>query len=248
VADITGYVGVAGPTAVVAVKGTNTDSLKSLLNDVKFNKDHLDDVEVEIDGDKVDAFPNAGDAEAHKGFLEVFERIQPDMHPAIQTAFSMNATRILVVGHSLGASVGLLLAVYLQEQFPNVTVSARTFGAPRTGDGDFADYVDQTMGNRSLFMVNYDDMVPHLPPKALNFVHSSGEVWSKRNDSDWVWCRGQDNDDCSDSVDGDFSSLHDGPYAQVYMDCTQMKGKASSTAPQLKTFNWTDTGLSNSGQ
>ena len=230
---------------MVVIKGTNTDSLRSLLRDAHFTKDDLDSIKVKVNGETIDAFPNCDGAEVHAGFLNVFQDIQPYMQPAIQRAWTMNATRILVVGHSLGAAAAQITAVHLQHLYPNVTVSARLFGSPRIGDPDYANYADKTLGNRTLNMINEDDMVPHLPPKLFHYKHSSGEIWRRDDKSGWEWCKGQQNDRCSDSVDGEFSSKHDGPYAGVYMGCTQPEPFA---APNITNYNWTDTGLVNGGQ
>ncbi|KAG6817310.1 hypothetical protein H0H87_010327 [Tephrocybe sp. NHM501043] len=54
-----------------------------------------------------------------------------------------SATKVTVVGHSLGAAIAAITGVYLPLHLPTTT-TFRTivYGLPRTGNPAFADYVD----------------------------------------------------------------------------------------------------------
>lgn len=51
------------------------------------------------------------------------------------------STKVLIVGHSLGAAIALLDAVYLPLHLPSsITFTTNVFGLPRVGNPDFANY------------------------------------------------------------------------------------------------------------
>lgn len=51
------------------------------------------------------------------------------------------ATKVFITGHSLGAAIALLDAVYLPLHLPTgTTFSTTVFGLPRVGNAAFANY------------------------------------------------------------------------------------------------------------
>ena len=53
-------------------------------------------------------------------------------------------------------------------------------------------------------MVNQRDIVPHLPPRILNFYHVPTEVWFHPTDLKFRVCDGSGEDPkCSSPLDGD---------------------------------------------
>jgi hypothetical protein len=56
--------------------------------------------------------------------------------------------RVIVSGHSLGGSVGALVALFIAEQFPELQVDLVTFGAPNVGDAAFGRRFDRAVNNR----------------------------------------------------------------------------------------------------
>lgn len=212
---MTGYVAKNASHAIVAVKGTNTKSIESLINDIKFGFEDLDDSQ----------FPGRGGAKVHDGFYDTWKNMRDPIVAAVNDALNGGANSILVVGHSLGAAAATIGAVHLQHYFSSrATVTARFFGCPRVGNPDFANYVDSTLGARAQHMVVADDIVPHLPPLLVMYRQSSNELWLPSvTDTVWRQCAGQENDHCSDQVsdkgDAKFGSAHSGPYAGVLMGC-----------------------------
>ena len=55
-----------------------------------------------------------------------------------------------------------------------------TFGSPRVGNKEFGDYFITNVIN-SFRVVNYKDIVPHLPPFGLGFFHVGVEIWMLSN-------------------------------------------------------------------
>ena len=85
-------------------------------------------------------------------------------------------------------------------------MSLYTFGQPRTGDGDLADYVFTLLPNNYLRVTHYDDMVAHVPPLLSGFQHAGNEVWykSSNHDGHYIECANQfgytENKQCSNSL------------------------------------------------
>ena len=79
--------------------------------------------------------------------------------------------QIWVTGHSLGAALAPLASAWLAYYniAPRQNVILYTFGSPRVGDYKYALQHDQLVNN-SWRVVNFDDVVPHLPP--LSILHT----------------------------------------------------------------------------
>lgn len=104
-----------------------------------------------------------------------------------------SASSVTVVGHSLGAALALLDAVYLPLHLPAITSLRMVgYGMPRVGNAAFANYVDTSKVLTVTHVNNREDPVPTVPPLPLDFVHPAGEVHIL-NAGMWVACPGQDN-------------------------------------------------------
>jgi len=209
------YVATNGSHIIVSIRGTNTASLASWANDIGFA----------FTAPSSSYYPGSP-GKVHSGFYGAFQDLRADVLAAVNRGVAGGYTQVLVVGHSLGAAIANLASVYLQKQLgSSATVYARMFAPPRVGNPDWADYTDATLGARSQWMAVADDLVPHLPTLALNFRHSSNEVWMPSTSAPAVWrtCTGQENEKCSDSVSDNsaakISSAHSGPFAGVTMAC-----------------------------
>lgn len=165
------------------------------------------------------------------------------------TLSSHSGASVTVVGHSLGAALALLDAVYLQLHLPSSTsLKIIGYGMPRVGNQAFADYVDAQItsldsGAGLTRINNKEDPVPILPGMFLGFHHPSGEIHIQ-DSGDWDACPGmlnmcyalvisvnnafnigQDNPSTLCIV-GDVPNIfesdeadHDGPYDGVEMGC-----------------------------
>lgn len=204
-------------SVVVSHEGTDPHKLLSIANDAAFglvaaNQSH---------------FPGApATALVHQGFQETFQRTADDVLSGVQAALkSTGATKVAVAGHSLGAAIATMDTMMLSLNLPeDITITAATFGLPRTGNQDWANFVDSTVGgngNTAVFahVSNQHDPVPIVPPRFLGFQQVSGEIHIQDVDgagqaTTVVNCPGQDNDNCAegnDILDADVSN-HLGPY------------------------------------
>ena len=135
-----------------------------------------------------------------------------------------------MVGHSLGAALALLDAVFLPLHLPpSTSFKIIGYGMPRVGNQAFADYVDAHItslagGTGLTRITNKKDPVPIVPGRFLGFTHASGEIHIEDSNA-FDSCPGQDNTSKSCIV-GEVSNLfesdvsdHDGPYDGVTMGC-----------------------------
>ena len=63
-----------------------------------------------------------------------------------------------------------------------------TFGQPRVGDWDFSQFYNSKIPN-TFRVVNYADVVPHIPSKILGYYHNGYEIWyDPRGMTNFVQC------------------------------------------------------------
>jgi len=202
-------------TIIVAHQGTDPSQFEADLTDADFFLESLDPT----------LFPGLSSSiEVHNGFASEQAMTASSILSAVESGMSkFSTTKVAVVGHSLGAALALLDSVYLPLHLPSgTTFQTFTYGMPRVGNQDFANYVD---AHQLLTHINnMKDPVPILPGLFLGFHHPAGEVHIMEN-SAWVSCPGQDNtsDECTvGDVPNIFESdldNHDGPYDGVTMGC-----------------------------
>ncbi|KAJ8455910.1 hypothetical protein ONZ45_g18840 [Pleurotus djamor] len=143
-------------TVVVSHQGTDPDQKGSVATD-------LDTRLVGIDQT---LFPHASSKiMVHHGFSVAHARAAKDVLAAVKKTQSTykDAKKITLVGHSLGAALSLLDALYLSTAIPHVAVSFIGYGMPRAGNKDFASFVDSTLKTNIVRINNKNDPVPTLP-------------------------------------------------------------------------------------
>jgi len=201
-------------TVVVAHQGTDPSKIMPLLTDADFVPDNLD----------AKLFPGISSAiKVHNGFADSHAETAQDVLAAVKTTMQDHSTnKVTVAGHSLGAAIGLLDAVFLPLQIPGIELEMVGYGMPRVGNQEFANFVDANV--KLTRITNKKDPVPILPGRFLGFHHPSGEIHIE-SDNSFVSCPGQDNTDARCST-GDAKNIfqadvsnHDGPYAGVTMGC-----------------------------
>ncbi|KAF8508908.1 lipase [Gautieria morchelliformis] len=202
-------------TVVVGHQGTDLAKLVPELTDDDFFLTPLDQT----------MFPGTSGLEVHNGFVATQARSAPAVLAATQKALSAHGTNsVTLVGHSLGAAISLIDAVYLPLHLPSTTTFKFVgYGMPRVGNQAFASYLDEHFPDLT-HINNKEDVVPILPGKFLGFVHPQGEIHI--NDFGvWDACAGEDNDSklCSTGdvptiFEGNTSD-HDGPYNGITMGC-----------------------------
>ncbi|KAI0030640.1 alpha/beta-hydrolase [Vararia minispora EC-137] len=178
---------------VVAHQGTNSSNPLSVINDLNFSQTPLN----------ATLFPGVSDnVQVHEGFAETQGRTADAVLAAVQSGLaSTGFSKVLVTGHSLGAAIATMDALMLNMNLgSNVQITTTTFGLPRGGNQDFANLVDSQLGGSYTFITHGNDPVPIVPPQAIGYVHSSGEVHITDNAGTAVACPGQENENCIDGT------------------------------------------------
>jgi hypothetical protein len=126
---------------VISVRGTNMPSGSDWLTNAKFSGDHG---------------PNGH--MVHQGFNQLTKSILPQLRNEL---LNKKLSAIHLVGHSLGGSTATLLADALKS---HVDMYLYTFGAPRAGGAEHAQYLTQKLKPNNIFRVYHDtDPVPMVP-------------------------------------------------------------------------------------
>jgi len=114
----------------------------------------------------------------HSGFLTAWDSIVLEVQPVIEKLLSVHeGYSVVTVGHSLGGAISLLAALHLKENFRETRIRTYSYGAPRTGNKLFAEYVNTTFGKNAYRIVHSNDGVPTMIPKLLGYHHHGVEYW-----------------------------------------------------------------------
>ncbi|KAJ6797672.1 phospholipase A1-Igamma1, chloroplastic [Iris pallida] len=88
---------------------------------------------------------------------------------------------LTVTGHSLGGALALLTAFEAASTIPDLPVSVISFGAPRVGNGAFAEKLIKQLQVKTLRVVVKQDVVPKLP----GILFNEGGLMGRR--PEWVY-------------------------------------------------------------
>ena len=163
--DMLGYVAYKNDTdsIIVSFRGTSLLSILDWVEDLNFFQ-----VAAICPG-----------CEVHEGFLGAYLSIRD---PLVQLVHEVTAaypqSDVILVGHSLGGALTYLASV---DFLINEGIRADymyTFGQPRVGNSAFADTWRQLFHNTTSYRVTHGlDPVPHVPPRAFDFIHNPTEVY-----------------------------------------------------------------------
>ncbi|PPQ76737.1 hypothetical protein CVT24_012459 [Panaeolus cyanescens] len=127
-----------------------------------------------------------GDVRVHSGFLIAWNSVATTVIDAVkQQLIGRNGYTIVTVGHSLGGSLASLSAMAMKSNFPDVKVRMYTYGQPRTGNPDYANWVNVLFGTGKAYRVTHTtDPVPHLPEQFMGYAHHGTEYWISHDPAD----------------------------------------------------------------
>ncbi|KAG9306749.1 hypothetical protein G9A89_005649 [Geosiphon pyriformis] len=158
----------------------------------------------------------------HKGYFNAFVEARASVLHLIRTEIKKRKGRSLVitlVGHSTGGVYAVLAALFLRLNIRN-KINLYTFGQPRIGNNEFAQYINSRL--RSHRVVNANDAIAVLPPANQGYLHSQTEYWIKPNNGGAIKCsvssdEPQESTQCRLSQgEGEIQSNY-GPYFGVLM-------------------------------
>jgi triacylglycerol lipase len=137
----------------------------------------LDDFEIRLVDYKT--FPECN-CKVHNGFYKSALGVKNKTLATVKLLKTRFPTyKVVVTGHSYGASCGQLLGMELEREGINVDIY--DFGQPRVGNKMYADFSNTIIKNYWRFVHN-KDTVPHVPPsEGLGYLHSCREVFEDIN-------------------------------------------------------------------
>ena len=101
------------------------------------------------------------DIMGHAGFINKYNSIREELEVIVYRNAG-KFDKIVTTGHSLGGGIATLAAPLLGELLPDKIVECITFGSPRVGGDEFAEFY-HTYVDTSARIINENDPVPHLP-------------------------------------------------------------------------------------
>lgn len=106
---------------------------------------------------------------AHRGFLRTWKEIEPALAAEIADE---RVKRLVIAGYSHGGALALLCHEYAWYHRPDLrdTLEGYGFGCPRVFWG-IKTKVLASRWERFTIVRNIDDLVTHLPPRALGYAH-----------------------------------------------------------------------------
>lgn len=132
-------------------------------------------------------------------FMDEFQRAYTDLVDVVfkkvkQYTQEYNETRVSIVGHSLGAAIGLIASVDVEHRMDDGLYKSYLFGLPRVGNVIWANHVDKTIGKKLHWVTNGRDWVPHVAIRIAGYQHPSNYVWIyPANSTTWRLDPGQEN-------------------------------------------------------
>lgn len=173
---------------------------------------------VDVDALPMKPYENLTDVKVHPGFYEGYNGIRDAVRNAVLASTLKvcpeGGCDVICTGHSLGAALSAFCAADLAQfshdyaplypSLAKLNVSVINFGQPRTGNPGWADYFNQTVQGNRFRLVNWRDLVPHVPPRDFGYEHFPYEIWELKNGT-YLVCNGSGEDpSCSDSLAPDY--------------------------------------------
>lgn len=151
----------------------------------------VEDIMIDLQFVKTVPYKDHPTAKVHEGFWKAYSSVREFL---LSVADKSQST-IFCTGHSLGAAMATLFSLDLQESL-NKTCVMYNLGSPRVGNEAFGKLFSSTSINYRV--THWDDPVPHLPLKMMDFFHTGEEVWYNEDWSSKVFCS-PEGKLCSDS-------------------------------------------------
>jgi len=145
--------------------------------------------------------PSVPNAKVHFGFFSTYNDTKKDITSLVKKLVKKHPSyKVISTGHSLGGSLAVLQTLDLIGT-PGLNPSnlvTYTYGEPRTGNREFAQFIINS-GHKFFRIVNKNDLVPHLPPRSLGYIHYGPEYWINPK-NEVVVCQNAEDKRCSNSL------------------------------------------------
>jgi len=147
------------------------------------------------------SYPCSG-CEVHQGFYTTYQAISGPVWTALEKLWAIygKSSRVQIVGHSLGGALATFCALDLYTTANIQPQYVYTFGEPRTGNSNFANFYHNSI-QQHYRVTHGQDPVPHLPPESFGFEHGPQEIFYANNpnaSNPKTNCNGGEDPTCSD--------------------------------------------------
>ncbi|HIF9455652.1 TPA: lipase family protein [Photobacterium damselae] len=154
---------------IISIRGTAQLVKDGLIDASIIKKD------ISLDGD-----PNSTERpyQAHRGFATYVERIYPLLRFKLEQLLAEKQRHLIICGHSLGGAGAALFSLYANNFSNPKSLRTYTYGAPRVfstdigmfgNEKDLHNYINKLVHFRH---VNFEDVVPQVPPQTIGFIHN----------------------------------------------------------------------------
>jgi len=163
--DLQGYVGLLKETKTIYVVFRGSSSRLNWRADF------------EIIRRDYDSYPEC-DCSVHTGFYKATMNLKDEtIYAVLNLKRETGYKKVVVTGHSLGAAVAQLIGMELFAV--DIDNEVYNYGQPRIGNDKYAVFVNEII--KSLRRFTHDrDMVPHIPPRDVGYLHSCREVFEDK--------------------------------------------------------------------
>jgi predicted lipase len=108
-------------------------------------------------------YPGCSGCQVHQGFYSAYTGVAPLVRTMVSSLLSLyRGAKLVITGHSLGGAMAVLCSLDMKEIHGKVDY-VYTYGQPRVGNQNFANFYQTQIAN-AFRVINYADMVPHVPP------------------------------------------------------------------------------------
>lgn len=159
-----------GDTIYVAFPGSK--SAQDWLNNLKFGMTAL------AYGRHEAAQPCA--EQVHRGFLSTYNSVRTGLLDRVAVMCAAGAAKIVLIGHSLGATLAKLAARDLLGAGRTVA-AVYSFGCPRVGNAAFARHYNLLLGAVTYDFVCEGDPVPLVPTLLMRYRDTGMEIFLRRD-------------------------------------------------------------------
>ncbi|KAI9295796.1 alpha/beta-hydrolase, partial [Neoconidiobolus thromboides FSU 785] len=166
-----GFIAIDNHKSQIILSFRGSSNLKNWITNLNFRQTHY---KVK-DGDPK--------MKVHTGFKNAIDALFPLFSPRIEKLLIRYPDHALIVtGHSLGGALANLATIELQQHLnlPWGRIQLFTYGSPRVGNKAFALWLNSKYLSSTRVVFNRD-IVPHLPPKILEYVHYQRELHIYKN-------------------------------------------------------------------
>lgn len=205
--DSCGYITLSHPPSppriILAFRGTY--SIANTITDLStIPQDYVPYPDNEGDDSDPKPSSNCSNCTVHTGFLRSWKNTKSAILADVeQVVKRYPGYQLTLVGHSLGGAVASLASLDFQARGWNPTVT--TFGEPRLGNKELAEYLDTTFGGpmseRFHRVTHVSDPVPLLPLSEWGYRPHGGEIFISKSElppkaEDLRSCKGSADPNC----------------------------------------------------